>query len=589
MKKLSLLLISSLLALVNAKADNIELVSESGVRYELNLDYPEKSKIIGYDHDSSELSIHLSDKFNYNGTTYTTEEVVADAFADSPIKYLSIAKGIKKIGSRAFYNCNKLEQVWFYHEEDDKLELGSNIFEYCTQLSAIDMPQSIKTVTAGMFKFCASLPSITLPASVEEIHSIAFENCVLMKWIELPTNLTVLHSDAFRNCDLLETIYYNAVNCTETKGEAFSGLLGLKEVICSDDVKSIPQRMFKDCKYLSNVKFPEQLKYIGRYAFDGCTSLKDVQLGYYVEHIDTCAFRNSGVAGTIKLDHCMTKVGAGAFEACTYLKSVEMAESEYYIDIDENAFVRCTSLEEIQMVERVKTIKDGAFTATSIRSLYIPASVAYIGRNIVQNVNELTSITVADANTIYDSRDNCNAIIKTSSNTLIIGTHISSIPSTVTAIDDFAFYLASMESIDIPDSVKTIGEQAFYGCQNLKSVRIGVGMENIGKWAFYNSLNIRDVVVDCQVPPTCYSDLTFYNDVYAKGSLYVPEGTADAYSTATTWKKFNQVVGVDGVMVDDNAVEVERYDLNGCRLTEPAKGINIIKMSNGKVKKEYVR
>ena len=255
MKKLSLLLISSLLALVNAKADNIEFVSDSGVRYELNLDYPEKSKIIGYDYDSSEVSIHLSEKFDYNGTTYTAEEVVADEFADAPIKYLSVSKGIKKIGSRAFYNCNQLEQVWFQHKEKHELELGSSIFEYCTQLRAIDMPLCIKIVPAAMFKLCASLPGITIPDSVEEIHSIAFENCVVMRWVVLPANLTLIHSDVFRNCDLLETVHYNAINCTETKGELFSDLSGLTEVICSDDVKSIPQRMFKGCMYLSEIVF----------------------------------------------------------------------------------------------------------------------------------------------------------------------------------------------------------------------------------------------------------------------------------------------------------------------------------------------
>lgn len=112
------------------------------------------------------------------------------------------------------------------------------------------------------------------------------------------------------------------------------------------------------------------------------------------------------------------------------------------------------------------------FGSKALTSVTIPNSVTYIGENApFQYCPELISIKVESGNTKYDSRDNCNAIIETSSNTLIGGCKKTFIPNSVTSIGDYAFYGCSgLTSVTIPNSVTSIGERAFYDCSGLATI-----------------------------------------------------------------------------------------------------------------------
>ena len=133
------------------------------------------------------------------------------------------------------------------------------------------------------------------------------------------------------------------------------------------------------------------------------------------------------------------------------------------ICIDKWAFHSCSSLEEIT----------------------IPSTVTSIGSNAFYGCSSLASIKVDPNNPVYDSRDNCNAIIETETNTLIVGCGNTVIPSSVTTIRDLAFYgCSSLTSIIIPSGVDYIGDYAFYGCLSLTSVTIPDGTIYIGEGAF---------------------------------------------------------------------------------------------------------
>jgi hypothetical protein len=134
----------------------------------------------------------------------------------------------------------------------------------------------------------------------------------------------------------------------------------------------------------------------------------------------------------------------------------------------------------------IKIIDKYAFQTSSISSLNIPSSVTTIYASSFRRCS-LTSLTIDSANPVYDSRNNCNAVIETTTNTLICGTKKSTIPNTVTTIGAEAFAECTLTSIEIPSSVKTIVTKAFRNCNNLTGVTFAEGLTSMAEMAFYNS------------------------------------------------------------------------------------------------------
>ena len=160
----------------------------------------------------------------------------------------------------------------------------------------------------------------------------------------------------------------------------------------------------------------------------------------------------------------------------------------------------------------------------------------------------------------------------------------------VTSIGDFAFYKCSgLTSVTIPNSVTTIGKEAFYYCLGLTSVTIGNSVASIGNYAFEKCHKLETVTSLNPIPPTCGAGV--FNEISSYAQLKVPENSISAYKSANVWKDFYSIVaGITDVVADeDNATEVARYDANGRLLSKPAHGINIIKMSDGSTRKEWVK
>ena len=237
-------------------------------------------------------------------------------------------------------------------------------------------------------------------------------------------------------------------------------------------------------------------------------------------------------------------------EEVTYMNRTRKVTS-----IGEYAFFYCDGLTSITIGNSVMRIEEHAFEGcSSLTSVTIPNSVTSIGGSAFSGCSSLTSITI---------------------------------PNSVTSIGDQAFYDCSgLTSVTIGNSVTSIGDQAFWGCSSLTSITIPNSVTSFGDRAF-DGVNWRTVVSLIENPfviegksssSRAFSVNTFYN-----ATLYVPVGTIDKYKATDGWKDFAYIVEgtPTGIKVIENTQNKNAtvYDLNGVRLSEAKRGINIL---NGK-------
>lgn len=248
------------------------------------------------------------------------------------------------------------------------------------------------------------------------------------------------------------------------------------------------------------------------------------------------------------------------FEACDNIKEIV-----FDCEIARALFRGVTALEKVTLTDNVKSIEQGAFSGCiNLTSINIPSSVTNIGGEAFTSCG-LTSIVVDSDNTYYDSRDNCNAIIETASNTLFTGCQTTIIPNSVTSIGDRAFvYCSNLASMAIPNSVTRIGESsfghcsgltsitipnsvvcierlAFWYCESLISVTIPKSVKTIGNQAFDHCGELTSVTIESNTP-IAISSYTFSNR--ANATLYVPAGCKAAYEAADYWKEFKEIVEI---------------------------------------------
>ena len=210
------------------------------------------------------------------------------------------------------------------------------------------------------------------------------------------------------------------------------------------------------------------------------------------------------------VEYTVTILGDQCFDCCSELKSIRIPNT--VTRIGRQAFFVCKSLEKIEIPNSVNYIGIDAFSACySLESIIIPSSVTQIQGILFYQCNKLRYIEVAQNNKVYDSRDNCNAIIETATNTLISACSYSTIPSSVTTIKYSAFFHSEyLAAIDIPNSVTTIGEYAFLGCARL-----------------------TQITCRANVPPTIGTGT--FDDVDKSIPVYVPASSIDAYKSAQYW------------------------------------------------------
>ena len=265
-----------------------------------------------------------------------------------------------------------------------------------------------------------------------------------------------------------------------------------------DSVTSIGSYAFFGCSSLTSVTIGNSVTSIGVETFSNCTSLTSVTIGSSVTSIGNRAFSSCASLTSVAIPDSVTSIGGGAFAGCSSLTSVTIPDS--VTSIGETAFSHCSALTSVTIPSSVTSIGYSAFSGCdSLTSVAIPNSVTSIGNYAFCDCDSLTKITVASGNPNYCS--DSHGVLFNKNKTKLIqcpgglkGSY--TIPNSVTSIGSNAFSsCASLTSVMIPNSVTSIGSSAFSSCASLTSVMIGSSVTSIGGYAFFYCTSLTSVTI----------------------------------------------------------------------------------------------
>jgi ferredoxin len=314
------------------------------------------------------------------------------------------------------------------------------------------------------FKDNANIIDVRIPKTVKRIGCEAFKGCPLTS-IDIPEGVTEIGEEAFENC------------------------YELRRVSLPASLESIAADTFRNCGKLKGIVIPEGVAYIDECAFNDCDSLKDVSLPASLHEIGEMAFFN-----------------------CSKLKSIALPDG--LKQIDKWAFAH-TGLESVELPESLECIITDAFEDCPLSSIRIPAGLTEIAGWPFWGC-PLESISVDKDNKVYDSRENCNALVETATNSIVATCENSVIPTSIKEVFDWAFKKnKKVTDVVIPDSVEEIGWFAFAECPNLTSVTIPASVRMIWPGAFSECPSLKTITV--------------------------PAGTSDYYKKML-WKELHSIV-----------------------------------------------
>jgi len=494
-----------------------------------------------------------------------TGKVIIPAVADGLI--------VNGIADGAFSGCTGLTRIELPYTI---FTIGSKAFEGCSGMTAIELPVGVNSIGEGAFAFCSGLKKLTVnsgtpltidsnvftstpgainlktitlyvPKGAKSAYSVAnvWKEFAIEETEAFDSNMIIDFADATVKKICIENWDTNKdgeLTCGEaaavtTLGRVFSNtdvrydITSFNELRYFTGLKELTGNCFNYCYRLQSITLPRSITTIGNYAFSRCYQLKSINIPSDVKSIDGSAFYecealseyviDSANPYYMAVDNCLVRK-----DTKTLVRGTGAGKIPEGIEIIGNhAFSGLYDLQSINIPEGVKQIGENVFDECyHLTSITIPASVTKIDGKLFYYCDNLNTVTVKSGNTVYDSRDDCNAIIETASNTLV-----AACPMTV-----------------IPDGVAAIGSGAFFGCRNMEVLLIPKSVTSIANYAFSSSA-IKTVRVEWTEPVS----IREYSDVFSGSTLYVPEGTVETYKAADGWKTFGSIKDREGDAVGD--------------------------------------
>ena len=508
------------------------------------------------------------------------------AFSRSGLTEVILPPSVTSIGTLAFGDCDNLEYVylpasvtsiegnaftgtsiWTIEVDQENPVYDSrggcnaiiqtDINKLITGCKSTVIPDDVVSIGVSAFENATGLTTINLPSSVESIGEYAFANCsgLTTIYVERPlpptiygnTFLNMVHSNVtvnvlcgaltdYRNAEIWSGLNFNYVDpCNIVFADA-----NVKAICVTNwDTNGDGELSYTEAEEVTN---------IGTVFRDNTsiTSFNELQYFTGLVGLTTYAFEGCSQLTSIILPNSIIITTNGTFSGCSSLTSVTLSSSLQRIA--NSMFQDCSALTYIDIPATVTTIGQDAFKGcSSLTSIVIPASTTTIYNSAFNNCHSLQSIVVEPENTVYDSRNACNAIIKTETNELVIG----------------------CDNTEIPDDVVTIGANAFYGRSQMTTIVLPASVTSIGSTAFMGCGGVMEMHVNATTPPSLGNGVFGGSPAAVNPSIpvYVPCESIEAYQNATGWSSFtNYQVSDVFICFADPAVKalcVQNWDANG--------------------------
>lgn len=449
-----------------------------------------------------------SSNYSFPGNTVGGQLIIPAVVSDGNSTYSVIS-----IGNYGFYKCNSLTSVVI---PNSVTSIGISAFQGCSNLESVLLSNSVTSIGSATFCGCSNLTSIIIPDAVTSIGDFAFWSCTGLTSIIIPDAVTSIGNYAFSDCTGLTSIIIpDAV--TSIGDYAFSSCKGLTSIIIPNSVTSIGQNVFSSCSGLIKSAYPSNLSNPFRngiavvYPYDKAV----IENGWITDvNTKTIYFVPVSFEGEYTFPSSDIYIGNNAFAGCDGLTSVKCLSTEpptmhddsfsglcdsvklelYYSSIHNFLPTNWSQFKNINFID--SDSKLSTYETGNLKYLLIPAqsseekNLAIIIPGDYASIQEITipeRISHLENGTTV--RYYVDAVgFKAFTGCSNLKTVNFNSRNTSKAIGDYAFAGTGISEITIPGNIKTIGNRAFYGVLNLRSLTLNEGTESIGDEAFCTSI-----------------------------------------------------------------------------------------------------
>lgn len=502
----------------------------------------------------------------------------------------SFREGTVAISNGFNFSNEVRESVRTVQLPESLLEIGDEVFKGFKVLGEVKLPSSLQRIGNGAFRDCPKF-WCTLPENLISIGEMAFESCTTLSKVTLPENLRHIGGAAFSNTSV-GTLHFYSKNLEikdfsyvyTYKYSPFGEYSSLKKVIIGPNVTRLDDMMFPSTKTLTTIEFEDvensKLEYVGDWCFRWCgdyvnnNNTKIEKLPTSIKHIGNSAFMCLRIDCEPNLEN-VRYLGEMAFFECRGFETISIPESVDTIGGD--AFAYCKDLRRVE------------FNAINVTTTYNHRSIFYFCDSLKEAVIGPKVKFIPD--NMFSTCRNVEKVIFKSRET---GSRSSETPGyNKLQIGNGAFcYLDKLTSIELPEGTDSIGADAF-SRTSLTTINIPSTCSFLGKDVFYGT-PLQSIYFNSIEPPVFGGRLDDRDWNYAQNlTIYVPEESYDLYKNQDVLWKYPVVAvpssGIDDIITDQNLKITVVYDVNGMiandRWTNGDKGIYIIKMSDGSVRK----